>query len=1341
MSLLQHQPATPDRFLADHEAQRDWTLPAGVVGFEPIAAFDGRGTFALEVALATVEAEPSGSLVRDLWTKRHGAAPNPLLAVVAYRDGDRWAAALCGPAGDQPPVISKIELAQAERLAEAALAEPSRHAALRFLTAMLPETGADLPGLRNHGMFASHELRDRVPGRADWHDLCEQARPLLSHRGRDLIERLGFRVEEHGTTTSVLAAGENKRAVAVFLDEGEVFEEPTLRFEGASPVAHALAAADRENLPWAVLTRGRQIRVYSARPDVGVGRKGRAETFVEANLALLPDEQSGFLPLLFSAAALLPGGSFEQVLEESRDYAADLSTRLRDRVYKDAVPALAAALAERRGEATLDEVYDQALNVLFRLLFVAYAEDKDLLPYRSNGLYRERSLKSLARHLAERREEPHFVFDDNDTSLWDQVVALWRAIDVGNVELGVPAYNGGLFSSDPTINPAGAALAGVRLSNAEFGPALAALTVDETNDEVVGPVDFRSLSVREFGTIYEGLLESKLSTAPSDLTLDAKANYVPARAGDEVVVAEHDVYFHNRSGSRKATGSYFTKPFAVEHLLDHALEPGLAEHVDRLGRLLDEGEEAKAAQAFFDFRCVDLAMGSGHFLVAAVDRVEARLSAFVAQRPIPQLAAELERLRAAAYEALGALGEGIEIEHSSLLRRQVARRCIYGVDRNVIAVELARLAMWIHTFVPGLPLSFLDHALVQGDSLVGVGSIEEALDALDPGNETQLSMLREPILNVLGRAETALDRLGRLSDATAAEVKDARTAHAEAIAEIEPARNIFDLIVGARAGVATLPASFDEATLEEHPGLPASREVVGIMKALHFPIAFPEVFLRERSGFDVIIGNPPWEEIMVDENAFWSIRFPGFRGRGPAEQRAVIDELKVARPDLLAEFERETQEAATVRLLVSSGQYPGLTEGNADLYKCFAWRFWQLAGVGGRIGVVLPRGALSGAGLATWRETAATEGRFSDVATLLNRREWVFADVHEQYVVGLVSIEKGAPDGFIRLSGPFESVAELKSAQPYALGVDQLAEMSEAFAFPQVLANNEWPIFLKLAKSPTFHSPKHGWTARPVQGDFNATTDRQFVLADALDGWPSYKGASIELWSPDTGVYFGRSDPSAVRSELLARRRRQARRRSSVFAELPAETLEDDATLPIEHPRLAFRDITNRLNERTVIVALIPPHVVLTNSIPYLLLTRGDARDEAYLLGVMSTIPFDWYARRVVERHLNFFLLRSLPVPYAARDHPLRSRVESIAGRLAAVDERFAGWAKTVGVQAGDLPSEDEAADMTAELDATVSLLYGLSPDEIRFVFETFHSRWNYQPRLDLVLDHFNRLS
>ncbi len=674
---------------------REWSLGEGVQAgeggaIEPDLLFLGKGQYALEVMTARSAGRPTRAAVRALWQRRHGKRPSPVVLVVAYPGGSGTRASLCGPAGDQPPVIDDVELAQAERLCAAALAEPNRHTAQRMLSAALPEVDAPMPGIRNAGMLATHELETGVPTRPDWAEACARGQRLAGLSGRRLVEGLGYSVTEHAANTSILTDARGDRAIAVFLQEHEGFEEGAERFGRGGPVSDALAQADLKNLPWVVLTRGRQIRLHSRHPDLGVGRKGREQTFLELNLALLTDAQAGYLPLLFGAEALVDGGSFARILADSADYAAALGARLRDRVYTQAVPTLATAIARRSArrpasQADLDAVYEQALVVLFRLLFVAYAEDKDLLPYRSNDAYRGHALKTMARDLAgELRSPGGHHFDAASTRRWREVRDLWAAVHRGEDDWGVPAYDGGLFSGDAAVNPAGAALAELELTNRDLGPALSALLVD-IGPEGPGPVDFRSLSVREFGTIYEGLLESSLSIAPSDLAVDAKDTYLPARAGQQVVVEAGEVYSHNRSGVRKSTGSYFTKPFAVEHLLDTALEPALDDHLARLAAHLDRGDEAAAADAFFDFRCVDLAMGSGHFLVAAVDRIEARLSAFLALRPIPQVEAELTRLRDAALERLGPLASSVEIEQSSLLRRQVARRCVYGVDRNGIA--------------------------------------------------------------------------------------------------------------------------------------------------------------------------------------------------------------------------------------------------------------------------------------------------------------------------------------------------------------------------------------------------------------------------------------------------------------------------------------------------------------------------------------------------------------------------------------------------------------------------------------------------------------------------------
>ena len=262
------------------------------------------------------------------------------------------------------------------------------------------------------------------------------------------------------------------------------------------------------------------------------------------------------------------------------------------------------------------------------------------------------------------------------------------------------------------------------------------------------------------------------------------------------------MYLHNASGTRKATGSYYTKSFAVDHLLDHALEPAIADHLARLDKL----DDRRAAESFFDFRVADIAMGSGHFLVAAVDRIERRLSSYLVKRPLPGVMGELARLRKSALDGIEQAGgsiDGLEIENVQLLRRQIARRCIYGVDINNIAVQLARLSLWIHTFVPGLPLSFLDHNIVCGNSLVGIATFEEVDDLLTRGGTAPLFSHTADAL--IGSAAAAVKRLAQLSDADAAEIKEARKAFDQQRQAVADTDRMFDILTASR-----LPEAADQ---------------------------------------------------------------------------------------------------------------------------------------------------------------------------------------------------------------------------------------------------------------------------------------------------------------------------------------------------------------------------------------------------------------------------------------------------------------------------------------------------------------------------------------------------
>jgi hypothetical protein len=1234
-----------------------------------------------------------------------------------------------------------------ERICRTALSEPDRHAALRFLRTALPEVEGPLHGVRNEGLFATHELQKGLPGSKHWASATAAVRPALGLRGDKLLERLGYTIEAAPGPISILRAGAARRAVAVFLDRNESPDLPSTRFAQLSPVSYALAKADAENLEWVIVSTGPVLRVHPVRTGVGTGRRGRGETFAEIHLDLLSDTDAAYLWLIFSADALRAGGYVEGLLADSARYAADLGDRLRERVYSEVVPDLALGVLRARGlkrptSAQLAETYEMALVYLFRLLFLAYAEDKELLPYKHNQLYRDRSLKRKAQELAKLRQDGTPF--GKESNLWEEIDRLFRAVDKGNAAWSVPAYNGGLFSRDAAVSAIGGRLAEIEIPDSVLGPVLANLLVEGT-PEGWGPIDFRSLGVREFGTIYEGLLENELAVAEADLTTKTKdRTYAPAGPKDEVIVQKGRAYLHNTSGARKSTGSFFTKHFAVEHLLDHALEPALKEHLFRLDDLATE----EAAHQFFDFRVADIAMGSGHFLIAAVDRVERALSGYLLKRPLPEVHAELARLRESAQKALGDQGPYVTIEDTQLLRRQIARRCIYGADRNRIAVDLARLALWIHTFVPGLPLSFLDHSLVEGNSLVGIGTFEEADRWMAEAGGSLLRIQPEE----LEPAAAPLRELAELSDASAAEIAEARKKLRVAIQAAAPVAALFDILAAARLDDECRQAFWQDGIrwLKNLKALPGSkhhvraREVLAAIPPFHFPTAFPEVFLRARPGFDVMLGNPPWEEATVEEDRFWTRHLPGLHSKTQKVQEDEKKRLRRERPDLAKGYEQEKSEAELVRRVLTSGQYPGMGTGDPDVYKAFYWRFWELlADKTGWAGVVLPRSAMAAKGSAEFRERAFTGGQFHDLTWLLNKQGWVFADVHPQYTIVLTAFTKRAPasDQALPLRGPFRSQVRFDEgvAKPALLfPVHDVRTWTDTSALPLLPSEDAGEVFLQLRKSPRLDARINGdWRARP-QRELDATNDKPLmkITDEAPDNyWPIFKGESFDIWEPDTARYYAWGKPEKILKALQEKRMRSGRMERSAFFEFPQQWRRDPDTLSCRQPRIVFRDITRATDSRTVRAALVPGNVFLTNKAPYLLWSSGNEKDQAYLLGILCSLPLDWYARRFVEINLNFFILNPFPVPRPGVGS-LWQRVVALAGRLAAPDKRFARWAKAVGVGCGKL-QPDEKDDMIAELDAVVAHLYGLTDAQLRSVFETFHEGWNFEDRLTATMKHY----
>jgi hypothetical protein len=514
----------------------------------------------------------------------------------------------------------------------------------------------------------------------------------------------------------------------------------------------------------------------------------------------------------------------------------------------------------------------------------------------------------------------------------------------------------------------------------------------------------------------------------------------------------------------------------------------------------------------------------------------------------------------------------------------------------------------------------------------------------------------------------------------------------------------------------------------------------------HFPVAFPEVFLEKRKGFDVIVGNPPWEEAMCDVNEFWGRYIPGYRGLPQTRCEVLLPEFRRQRPDLEQLYQEQRRRAEVLRRVLANGPFPGMETGHPDLYKAFCWRFWQLLSEeNGWLGVVLPRSALNAKGSTPFRLALLTQADPLDITILVNNRKWVFPDVHPQYSIGLLAARRGRQGkGVVHLRGPFSSrerFVQGLTQPPRTFAAAEVLHWTDTASLPLLSSEESLDVFAQLRRAPRLDCDDgHSWRVRPVQGDLNATFDKGWLDFTAVhcsqDSWPVFKGESFDLWHPDSGKYYAWAEAAPLLDELRGRRHRAGLNKRSAYSELERACLHACYPLPCQQARIAFRDITRATDSRTVRAALLPPRVFVTNKAPYLLWPRGSEADQAYLLGILCSLPLDWYARRFVETALNFFLFKPLPIPRPMANDRRRKRVIQLAGRLAAPDERFAPWAEAVGVDCGPLPAE-EKQDYIQELDAVAAHLYGLEEKHLIHIFETFHQGWDYEERLKATLKHF----
>ena len=1031
-------------------------------------------------------------------------------------------------------------------------------------------------------------------------------------------------------------------------------------------------------------------------------------------------------------------------LKQGETARADLYKNVREALSElgqgavEANPDLREKLADH---ATLTAFFEELLRTAYRLIFLAVAEDRDLLhPGRvaqeARALYRDSYSFGFWRERARRR-----VARDTHHDAWEAMKITLRNLEHGQELLGLPAL-GGLFAAGatPLMNDA-------RISNRRFLTALHYLGFIMRGG-ATHRINWRDLKTEELGSVYEGLLEITPQLTASDaFTLDDNA----------------------RGNARKTSGSYYTPDSLVETLLDSALDPVLQKAEDEAAT-----PEAKVA-AILDLKVIDPACGSGHFLLGAARRMADRV-------------ARLRNEDAGKAETQAAL-------------RDVVSRCIYGVDRNPMAVELAKVALWIESVSPGKPLGFLDGNIRCGDALLGVfdldalelGIPDEAYKSLTGDSKEIASGLRK--LNKAerdrGLLKLAFDpvklsagfrRFHQMSEATPREVA-ARAQEYERLrlsADWETLRQACDIYVAAfllpkpkldDLFARPLVPTTGDLSKAVHGGsalrtgavqgklAAAVNQAASSAQAFHWPLEFPDVLLGQ-GGFDVVLGNPPWERIKLQEQEFFAgtpvadaanaaartklIREWAAMEEGSYE-RAWIDRFETAKRHAEASgvFFTSPKDEDPTKLApgvtpAATRRYPWTGRGDVNTYALFAEHFLNLTRDGGRAGVIVPTGIATDATTAPFFGHLVSGKRLAALTDFENRAG-LFPAVDSRMKFCLLTIGSGvaAADFAFFLTDP----AQLEDARRrFTLSPQEIARINPNTKTAPVFRSrrdadltasiyNRVPVLIEegrdggnpwgLSFMAMFHMSNDSGlfrTAAQLAAEGYQREGTDWLREGAERYVPLYEAKMIHHFDHRWATYEDDSSRD-VTSE---------KKRCAVFEPDPRYWVpesEISGRLAAKDWRrgwlMGWRDICRATDERTVIAHAFPRSAV-GNQLP-LMFPSASAQLVAAFQGNFAAIAMDFFARhKVGGTHLNFFIFFQLPIlpPSAYSETDLAFIVPRVL-ELTYTSHSMAPFARDLGYEGAPFAwDEDRRAQLRAELDAWYALAYALTRDELRYVLD-----------------------
>lgn len=1132
---------------------------------------------------------------------------------------------------------------------------------------------------------------------------------------------------------------------------------PTLSVDRSRSPAFALQdyLNDSEEALWGIVTNGTHLRLM--RDNASLTRPA----YIEADLAqIFSTEDIASFAVLWLLIHRSRFGAAETPatdcpLERWREAGTREGEAARDRLadqvqialkvlgsgFLEANPDLAAKL--KSGEVNLTTWFNELLRLVYRLIFLMVAEDRNLL-HPAKSKTDARALYAEGYSLAALRKQCYRAATwDKHHDRYEGIKIVFRALAHGQEALALPAL-GGLFADDKLPH-----LETARLRNRAFMEALYRLSwlADKTG---MVPVNWRAMETEELGSVYESLLELQ-----PQLGDDGKTLLFASEAAEQ------------KGNQRKTTGSYYTPDSLVQALLDTALDPVLDK---------TEAEADDPAKALLKLSVIDPACGSGHFLLAAARRIATRLA----------------RIRAEGTPSLA------DFRHAL---RDVARCCIHGVDRNPMAVELTKVALWIETVDPGLPLGFFDAQIRCGDALLGVFDLQVLQDGIPDAaykpltgddketakyylkanrdakagqggfdfgtGQASMPAMKPLALDFSGFRDLPEDTVEQIG-AKAKRFKELRKGQtfvrAKAAADLYVAAFLLPKAGGAPAGASarTVPTT-EELWMALNQGkmrqaMVEAPKAARNARAFHWPLEFPDVM--QRGGFDVVLGNPPWERIKLQEKEFFASRLPEIaNAKGKSAREKRIQSLGCApigspERNLFEEFKiaKREAEASSEFVRVSAddgGRFVFTGTGDVNTYALFAELFSHLSGTRGRAGVIVPTGIATDATTAPFFAHLVSKKRLASLVDFENR-ERIFPGVYFRVKFCLLTLghnENEAEFAFFltqpaQLAAPERnftlSPEQISAINPNTKTAPVFRSRADAELTAKIYRNA--PVLIDVTKDATGNL----WGVSFVRL-FDMSNDSALFRTAAQasaegfvrDGTDWSRGAErlVPLYEGKMAFFFDHRYGDFAAAE---------EKDDADYREIPRPSLSQlkDPSFEVT-PRywvpkseldsrfgakgwdggwlFAHRGLTNATNERTFVTFILPRSGV-GNSIPAWVFDRSlDRRKIAALTANTASLACDFAARQKIGgTNLNFFYLEQFSIlPPDFYTEPRLAFITPKVLELTYTSHSLAPFARDLGHDGPPFAwDEDRRAHLRAELDAFYARAYGLTRDELRYILD-----------------------